>query len=309
MTNFDETMKQRMPDQKPSVEKPEGKLATEVKAEGKMSPKEKRAFCHEKTNAACLEVISTMERMRAFLRTLSRFEKNSIGNALLIYSQRPEATKLKEYSKWEEEGKHIRKGAKAVMILEPTTYKDKNGAERNGFNVKSVFDITDLTSEEKVPFISYDCKAVITAMVENSKVHLETTSEYPKDRETGAYYDIRRKTIVVEKSADKDNVFAAVAKALAHAELSKDTESYRFSDNEFTARCVAYTLVCKYGFSTDRVNISSIPAELAGLDEKEIKARLSKIHACVREISDRTRNELEKQKDNTERSKSEYERR
>lgn len=302
MTNFQKTINLAKSDSA-------GVNSSEVKTENKMTQKEKKDLCRTMTSASCIEVVSSAERMREFLMTLSHFEKNSLGNVLLIHTQRPQATKLKEYGKWEEDGKHVKKGARGIMILEPVKYKDNSENERNGFSVKTVFDIFDLTTEEKVPSVSYDCKAVICAMMENSGVRLESTADYPRNMEIGAYYDIRRKIVVVEKSADKDMVFIAVAKALAHAQLSKDSESYNFSDNDFTSKCTAFTLACKYGFSATAVGVDSIPTKFKDLNETGVKEELSKIHFCVREISDRARNELARHKERTYYEKSERERR
>jgi hypothetical protein len=47
-------------------------------------------------------------------------------NTVLIMSQRPSATRLRMFNGWKQEGRKVRKGAKAIWILAPAGQSDRN---------------------------------------------------------------------------------------------------------------------------------------------------------------------------------------
>jgi hypothetical protein len=55
-----------------------------------------------------------------------------------------------------------------------------------------------------------------------------------------ALYDAKNKVILYKQGAEFGQLFPAVAKARAHAEMAKDAAHYRNDDHEFQARCAAY---------------------------------------------------------------------
>jgi antirestriction protein ArdC len=59
------------------------------------------------------------ETLTAYLRTMSRFARYSLGNILLIASQRPDATRVAGFRKWKELGRHVRRGERGIAILAP----------------------------------------------------------------------------------------------------------------------------------------------------------------------------------------------
>ena len=72
-----------------------------------------------------------MEKFRAFLDTQARLDRYSAANALLIYTQYPQATQLKDFNDWAEEKVSISKGAKSISILEPVEYAKNDGTVDN----------------------------------------------------------------------------------------------------------------------------------------------------------------------------------
>ena len=52
-------------------------------------------------------------------------------------------------------------------------------------------------------------------------------------------------------------------------------------------RCVAYALAQKYGVSSDKVNLYSMPARYASYDSEQIKKELSEIHGAIKAITGR----------------------
>ena len=94
-----------------------------------------------------------------YLNVMARFHRYSFRNSLLIAMQRPGATRVAGYRKWQELGRHVKKGEKGIAILAPMVYKrdaDKQAAANgsgeetsdndpqkvvSGFRVVHVYDV------------------------------------------------------------------------------------------------------------------------------------------------------------------------
>jgi hypothetical protein len=97
------------------------------------------------------EVVLSAE-IRRYLTFFSKFHNYSFYNKMLIYIQRPEATRVASYKTWESKFRQVQKGAKGITILAPiVAKKPEAGAapeepgESNirGFRAVNVFDIAD----------------------------------------------------------------------------------------------------------------------------------------------------------------------
>ncbi len=63
--------------------------------------------------------IQQSEHFRRFLVTMSKFHDYSIGNLILIASQRPDATRVAGFNTWKDLGRWVKKGEKGIAILAP----------------------------------------------------------------------------------------------------------------------------------------------------------------------------------------------
>src|ERR1035438_2946163 len=125
---------------------------------------------HERTHQLAQDAIAKLAdlleqghsaTMTAYLATLARFHRYSFGNALLIYFQRPEATRVAGFHAWRRLGRMVRKGEKGIAIVAPCVYgrKDDDGAEDGshertvrGFKVAHVFDLSQTDGEDLPAF-------------------------------------------------------------------------------------------------------------------------------------------------------------
>lgn len=153
------------------------RLSKEEYAEKKRAEKEK---VYQMIDDAAREIVSDPEKFKSFLDTQSRMDRYSAANALLIYSQYPQATQLKDFDDWGKDNVKITKGAKSISILEPVEYTRADGSPGISYNVKKVFDVTQ-TNGRKAPAVSAnrDPKALITTMLDVSPVEVASTDELP----------------------------------------------------------------------------------------------------------------------------------
>ena len=114
-----------------------------------------------------LATINTNEDWIHFLSFQSQFYNYSFGNAMLIYTQRPDATYLKGFKAWNQLGRYVKKGSKGIGILcplirkvevlkepkETNVYNDKEAEKETkkviaGFRVGYVYDLSDTDGDD-----------------------------------------------------------------------------------------------------------------------------------------------------------------
>ncbi len=94
-------------------------------------------------------------KIKQYLSFFAKFKGHSFTNTILIWIQRPDATRVAGFRQWEEKyHRKVKKGAKGIMIFAPLISKGKNNDEQAvdtatkdgrvyGFKAVYVFDISD----------------------------------------------------------------------------------------------------------------------------------------------------------------------
>ena len=254
---------------------------------------EKKNQCYAMIDDACLNSVSSVDNLRQFLNVQSRFDKYSLNNALLIFAQKPDAVKVKDFDAWKKDDISIKKGAKSFMILEPSPYKGTDGKMHRGYNAKNVFDISDVeASEDAIPQPkSYEQKQLVAALVHDAPVPVRKAEH--SIGENDAIYDAKNKVVYFKAGLEFDTIFPAIAKALAHAEMAKDVENYRIGEHEFAARCSAYVLSQRFGVDTRTVDVYGIPKNIETMEAEDVKNVLGDVHSNVKSINARMNESLE----------------
>ena len=254
---------------------------------------EKKNQCYAMIDDACLNSVSSVDNLRQFLNVQSRFDKYSLNNALLIFAQKPDAVKVKDFDAWKKDDISIKKGAKSFMILEPSPYKGTDGKMHRGYNAKNVFDISDVEApEDAIPQPkSYEQKQLVAALVHDAPVPVRKAEH--SIGENDAIYDAKNKVVYFKAGLEFDTIFPAIAKALAHAEMAKDVENYRIGEHEFVARCSAYVLSQRYGVDTRTVDVYGIPKNIETMEAEDVKKVLGDVHSNVKTINARMNESLE----------------
>jgi len=109
----------------------------------------------ERLNSEVRELLDSQVWQEA-LKFKARFHPYSFNNALLIYLQRPDATLVAGYRRWQELGRQVRKGEQSLAILAPIVrrFEDETEGERVqqvvGFRSARVFDVSQ-TDGESIP--------------------------------------------------------------------------------------------------------------------------------------------------------------
>jgi antirestriction protein ArdC len=116
--------------------------------------------------------------LKQYLAVMSRFRRYSWTNALLIYSQFPQATHVGGYHFWLKLGRHVRKGEKGIAILAPLVGRKRSAADEQlaedertrvfGFKSCHVWDVSQTDGAELPEFatIKGDPQDYLTRLIE-----------------------------------------------------------------------------------------------------------------------------------------------
>ena len=232
-----------------------------------------------------------------YLDTQARFDRYSAINALLISRQIEGATQLKEFNEWVEMGVKVKKGEKAISILEPTPYTDNEGVEKVGYNVKKLFDISQTSAEPSpAPPLANDTKAFVVAIVNSSPIKKTKVEQLPVS-DSAAYFDDKQNILYVKKNESPTKLFQDVARELALSEIAYHSDTYDRNENMQAATCTAYMLCKKYGVDTKGINLNGMPSEWKGLENKDFRLQLTMARDSLNTVSNRVYVELKKQRE------------
>lgn len=197
---------------------------------------------------AATEIVNAPEKFRGYLDTQARMDRYSAANALLIYKQQPQATQLKEFRDWQEDGVKVSKGAKSLSILEPVEYAKKDGSTGIAYNVKKVFDVSQTNGRRPAaPTLDRDPRKLVAIMLDTAPIDVATVEELPSPN-MGAFYRNEDQTLYVKRDiGDSVALCQCVAQELGHAQLAMSCEAYSRREMGFSAVCVGYMLCRKCG--------------------------------------------------------------
>ena len=119
------------------------------------------------SNQALAELAQALEAgysdtLQRFLDFMGRFYKYSWNNCLRIAFQMPNASQVAGFRRWQELGRHVRKGEKGIGILAPMAYRQRKETTdleedslvlTHGYKVVHVFDVSQ-TEGQDLPQLS-----------------------------------------------------------------------------------------------------------------------------------------------------------
>ena len=106
---------------------------------------------------------------QSYLDVQARFDRYSVGNAVLITAQKADATQLSDFKGWKNNGVFIKKGESGIVLLEPgEEYTKEDGTVGVSYNSKKVFDISQTTAKVKDrPAMKRDERLLLKAIIHN----------------------------------------------------------------------------------------------------------------------------------------------
>jgi antirestriction protein ArdC len=210
---------------------------------------------------------------------------------MLIAMQRPDATAVAGFRRWQELGRQVRKGEHGIRILAPMLVKDKDAddpetAERLVFfRSVSVFDIAQTDGEPLAeppsePITGSSHERYIEPLIEHARsLGYSVASE--DLAHAGGYCDHKARRIVVSSNVEAPNARVRVlVHELAHA-LGVGYSEYGREDAEVLVETAAVIVCASLGLDTSG---ESIPYIASWGEANDVEA-IGKYAATVDEIA------------------------
>ena len=257
------------------------------------------------------------EKWKNFLQVQSQFHNYSFNNAMLIFLQRPDATRVAGFNTWKNKFERtVMRGEKGIGILAPVPYKyekdveilnketgqkelQKKTVEGIRFKKVTVFDVKQ-TEGKELPEI---CRELQGNSISASQVvkAIKEVSDVPvveKAIESGAkgYYSRMENIIAYKEGMSMDQNAKTLIHEYAHSQLHS-TEASALLDRatkEVQAESVAYIVCNRFGIETSEYSFEYLASWSSGKDLKELKESFDLIQKTSNKIIEKIENAIQK---------------
>lgn len=246
-----------------------------------------------------LAAINTDEDWLKFLSFQAQFYNYSFGNAMLIFSQNPNATYVKGYKAWNQLGRYVKKGSKGLAILAPcirkvevfkesenkNLYHDEEAEKEtrkvvSGFRIAYVYDIADTDGDDGM------LPVLVTGLAGNSEQEKEIyerlfvviSKEHSVQEVSGTAskgsFNLETKVISIREDLEYLQKIKTLLHEYAHLldfQMHPEDDISR-NRRELIAESVAFIVSLRLGLDTSRYSMSYIKSWLKDKEELKIIA-------------------------------------
>ena len=245
-----------------------------------------------------------------YLKTMAKFHNYSLGNAILIGFQKPDATRVAGFHTWRKLGRYVKRNEKGVAIMAPLVYRKKIEQKAGDketedemvttFKTVHVFDISQtdgrsLSEFARVKGDPADYIEKLKAYVSEQGIKLEYSDVIGSAEGVSS-----GGMISLKKGLSAADEFSVLVHELAHEKLHKDRHNMPKDKKvrETEAEAVAY--VVSQGVGLDVNSASSDYIQLYNGDKKTLMESLDRIQRTASEILRRIMAEQRTMQQNTE---------
>jgi hypothetical protein len=253
----------------------------------------------------------TSDRYIEFLKVQSQFHTYSSNNAMLIYLQRPDATRVAGYNSWKKFERHVKKGEHGISILAPSPYKYEQWVEKRdpktkepikdpGGNVQkekvtkdglrfvkvTVFDVSQ-TEGKELPVI---CKELQGNSIQAQNIikAIKQISEIPiiEEKITGGakgYFSREKNIIALNEGMSFDQAAKTLVHEYAHSTVHKSPIFDR-PTREVQAESIAYVVSNHFGLDTSAYTFEYLASWSSGRELPELKQSFDLIQKTSNDI-------------------------
>jgi antirestriction protein ArdC len=207
-----------------------------------------------------VEALTNSDGWQHWLAVAARFRTYSLHNQLLIFAQRPTATRVAGYRAWQALGRQVKRGEPGIAILAPLLRRvidddqaGEDGArvQLAGFRVVYVFDVAQ-TEGEPLPTLSLPAVQSVDSALFDQLLRVaarhDITVEPVEDGPDGArgWWDVVQRRIMLVTSYPLASQTRTLLHELAHAFDDASLLDQR-AERELVAESVAYLVGTSLG--------------------------------------------------------------
>jgi len=236
------------------------------------------------------------QKLIEYLKAMGRFHNYSLGNAILIGFQRPDATRVAGFRTWQRLGRHVRKGEHGIAIMAPVVWRrqvisgegedeqEPNEETALAFKTAYVFDISQTDGKPLPEFarVTGD-PAIYMKRLRDYVTSKGIVTEY--SNQIGLAEGVSSGGLIrLKKGLSCAEEFSVLAHELAHQilHMSKDDISKDKKVRETEAEAVAF-VVC-HAIGLDVNTASSDYIQLYNGDKETLLQSLERIKRTASDI-------------------------
>lgn len=269
---------------------------------------------HERLTEA-VETIVSGDDWKRMLKVSAKFHRYSFNNQLLIFLQRPDATLVAGFRRWQDLGRQVRKGEKGIQILAPCRYRSQtadadataapgsavevaaaegrptaDGFVIRGFRVAHVFDIRQTEGEPIEDLDAVRPKLLQGEAPEGLWDALVTQAnaagfEVVRDRRgsENGYCDFKSGQIGIRPDVEGLQAVKTLVHELAHALLHGGDVRPARDAAEIEVESVAFVVLDALGLASDDYSFPYV-ARWASGDAEVVKETAGRVVDCASRI-------------------------
>jgi antirestriction protein ArdC len=234
------------------------------------------------------------QRLVEYLKAMGKFHKYSLGNAILIGFQKPDATHVAGFRTWKRLGRHVKKGENGIAIMAPIIYRKKKPEDSDNkesedeevrtFKTVHVFDISQTDGKPLSEF------ARVTG---DPGMYTERLRKYINNKGIVLEYSDTIGSaegisvgglIILKKGLTTAEELSVLSHEIAHERLhvNKDNRPKDKKVRETEAEAVAFVVCHAIGMDTN--SASSDYIQLYNGDKQTLMESLERIQKTASEI-------------------------
>jgi len=197
------------------------------------------------------------ELFQRFLKVVGVFHNYSWRNTVLIFTQKPDSTRVAGFVAWKELGRYVRKGEKGISILAPSVrkVKDVDSGEDKAltyFFPVYVFDVSQ-TDGEALPELPQDCTGEPGELVDRlfafaSSKGIQVTQKSISTDAKG-WAAAKGKEIALDDSLTPADRAAVLIHEITHCLLHFGEARPKQKQRELEAESVSYVVTSHFGLN------------------------------------------------------------
>lgn len=243
---------------------------------------QERDECYKKIDESANRTKKYGNLFKQYLDIQTRFNKYSVGNALLISLQMPNTTLFRTEEDWNKLDVKINQNAQSFKILEPSSPIERpDGKKATYYNPKDMYDISQTNAKPSDKALLYSDEDFLKALVHTCPVKVEVVDEL-EDKSLGAEFDESKNILFVCRGMDTDILFQSISFELS--KILENKEEQKSELESFENYCISYMICKKYGKSVENYDFEKIPPQIQQMDVKDFRAELVKMRNSMNDI-------------------------
>jgi len=233
------------------------------------------------------------EALKQYLKAMAKFHNYSVGNAMLIGFQKPDATHVAGFRTWQQLGRYVKKGEHGIAIMAPIVYRrkteevDDEETEDETVRTFKTVHVFDVSQTDGKPLPEF------ARVGGDPGVHAERLKEYICSRAIkleyceaiGAAEGVSCGGVIkVRKGLSAAEEFSVLVHELAHEMVHKNRESTPKEKKVRETEAEAVAFVVCHGVGLDVSSASSDYIQLYNGDKKTLLQSLERIQRTAAEI-------------------------